>query len=114
MPSEMEKQFAVLKEKYIVSLPEKIGEIRELWDSQCEGKDISRLDEFHRMVHSLTGSSATLGVMEISEQSKILESCISQNMTDGDFFSPSSLDEIERMLGSLENIDTSVTLKIQK
>jgi len=100
----MEKQLAMLKEKYIVSLPGKIGEMRELWDSQCEEKDTSRVGEFHRMVHSLTGSSATLGVMEISEQSKILESCISQHMTADDFFSPSSLDEIERMLGSLEGV----------
>ncbi len=102
MSSEMEKQLAVLKEKYIASLPEKIGKIRDLWESQCAGKDTSRLDEFHRMVHSLTGSSATLGVMKISEESKILENCISQNLTADDFFSPASLEEIERLLGSLE------------
>lgn len=102
MSSEMEKQLAVLKEKYIASLPEKIGKIREFWESQRNGQDTSKLDEFHRMVHSLTGSSATLGVMKISEESKILENCISQNLTGGDFFSPSSLAEIERLLGSLE------------
>ncbi|GAO36207.1 diguanylate cyclase [Sulfuricella sp. T08] len=71
--AELQEKMRVLRVAYAAQLPEKIRQIEEA----CSGYQ-SRLDEetlhaLHLMVHSLTGSGATFGFVELSQVARVLE-----------------------------------------
>lgn len=109
MSSEMERQLAILKEKYIASLPEKVGSVCMLWESISEDNDATRLEELHRMAHSLSGSGATYDQVQLSQSAKKLELCIKDHMAAGDIFDDVTKDEITVLLDLL--VDSISTLQ---
>ena len=104
MPNEMEAQLAILKEKYVASLPEKIGCIRLLWETLNEEKDETRLEELHRMIHSLSGSGATFGQVQLSQLAKKLELYIKEHMSIGDMFDETTKAEVDKRLALLFDV----------
>jgi len=70
----IEAQLAAVRQTFINQLPQRmeaIFEAHRAWlNKLCGGPE---LDEFHRLVHSLTGSGATFGMPKLSADSRILE-----------------------------------------
>ncbi len=70
----IEAQLAAVKQGFIDQLPNRmqsIFEAQKTWlISTGNGPE---LEEYHRLVHSLTGSSATFGLTQISADSRALE-----------------------------------------
>jgi diguanylate cyclase (GGDEF)-like protein len=71
-----------LRNLYRKNLPEKLEEIRALWESiqQADKFDAEAFHTLHRMVHSLTGSGATFGLTEISTTARVMETTIKENL----------------------------------
>ena len=99
----MQNQLAILKEKYIAALPEKIGAIRVLWTDINATKNSERLEELHRMAHSLAGSGATFDQVHVSKCSKELENYIKEHTSSSDIFEASQVTEVDLRLKNLEN-----------
>ena len=79
MSSEIEDKLAQLKQKYLSSLPDKFSEVLNCWANFQGSHDGDILEEMHRLVHSLAGSGATFGQIELSKQAKTLETYIKEN-----------------------------------
>lgn len=99
----MEKQLALLREKYLVSLPNKVNDIRVLWESLLENKDLESIAVMHRMAHSLSGSGATFGVDLVAQSAKILENHIKDCGSNELFFNPENISQSEKLLSDLED-----------
>lgn len=104
MSDEMEKQLALLKEKYLASLPNKIRDIRTLWEVLVEKKNLAGLEELHRMAHSLSGSGATFGAAHVSILAKELENHVKEFVSDVRIFEPENISQIDVLLNNLEGI----------
>jgi len=103
MSSEMQNQLAILKQNYITALPSKIDAIRVLWTDINATKNSERLEELHRMAHSLAGSGATFDQINVSKCSKDLENYIKEHSTSSDIFEASQVSEVNLRLKNLEN-----------
>jgi len=103
MSNEMQNQLAILKEKYITALPSKIDAIRVLWTDIHTTKNPERLEELHRMAHSLAGSGATFDQVHVSKCSKDLENFIKKHASTNDIFEPEQISEVDLRLHKLEN-----------
>lgn len=63
-----------LKQKYKRELPDKFRAIEELFQKyETKGFDQESFNKFYRMVHNLVGSSATFGLMNVSQKARALE-----------------------------------------
>lgn len=72
--SDLEAKLAEIKRAYQSELPNKANELKVIWkalEDECWGAD--RLQELHRLVHSLTGSGATFGFAALSTKARALE-----------------------------------------
>lgn len=65
-----------LSASYAAQLPEKISQIEDTWAVLKAKWDANVLSDFHRMVHSLTGSGATFGFTELSHVARTLEAIL--------------------------------------
>lgn len=104
MPDEMEKQLAILRGKYMASLPDKIGALRRLWNDAVKEKNIEGLSELHRMAHGLSGSGATFGATHVSQAAKKLEIYIKPFIVDYKIFEAKKTSEVEVLLAGLEGV----------
>ena len=102
MSDEMEKQLAVLREKYLASLPSKVNGIRSLWVNILKDKDLLGVDDMHRMAHSISGSGATFGATQVSQSAKSLENYIKACISDECVFEAENISQIETLLSDLE------------
>jgi len=102
MSNEMQKQLAILKEKYLVALPDKVDAIRSLWTDINNTQESDRLEELHRMAHSLAGSGATFDQIHVSKCSKDLENYIKEHVASNDIFEASQVEEVNIRLQKLE------------
>lgn len=72
--SDLEAKLAEIKQAYQNELPNKAGDLKAVWKTLLDehwGAD--RLQELHRLVHSLTGSGATFGFDSLSSHARTLE-----------------------------------------
>jgi diguanylate cyclase (GGDEF)-like protein len=68
------KRLDLLRREYLRRLPEKMGEIDEVWDRVCQNAaDSAALHHLHRLVHRLAGSSATHNLDEVSTTARHLD-----------------------------------------
>jgi len=103
MSSEMQKQLAILKENFVASLPDKIGNIRDLWLAIYEQKTNEKLEELHRMAHSLAGSGATFDQVNTSKRAKELENYVKDHSAANDIFENKQVDAVNNLIRGLEN-----------
>lgn len=103
MSNEMQNQLAILKEKYITALPEKVDAIRALWSDINVTQNLDRLEELHRMAHSLAGSGATFDQIHVSQCAKNLENYIKEHAASNDIFDAPQVSEVNLRLKNLEN-----------
>ena len=72
--SELEAKLAVIKCAYVAELPARAASLRAAWDRvQTEDWAQEPLQELHRLAHSLAGSGATFGFVEVSAHARALE-----------------------------------------
>lgn len=70
---DMQAELQILRSAYAAQLSEKIRQIEEAWIRLQSDWDREVLGALHRMVHSLTGSGATFGFVELSLVARSLE-----------------------------------------
>ncbi len=78
MPETQDKildQLAALRARYAEDLPVKIAQIRSGLSALQQSWDAENLRTLHRQAHSLTGSGATFGYMDVSATARKLEQC---------------------------------------
>lgn len=79
-----QEKLILLKKKYARQVPEKIRQIEEALSTLFEkGPDKERLAEVVRMVHTLSGSSSSLGFSALGSAAKKLENLLKECMKDG-------------------------------
>jgi len=107
MSLEIEDKLAQIKENYVLSLPDKLKDIQNLWLKVCESGEKESLDVMYRLTHSLAGSGATFGQIELSKKAKSLELYVKEN-ADNIVLDNIVLDniasEINRQLKGLESV----------
>jgi diguanylate cyclase (GGDEF)-like protein len=81
--AEMQKKLGAMRVGYAKQLPDKIRQIQEHWAKlQTEWNEES-FATLHRLVHSLTGSSATFGYSQLSAAAGTLEGLLQEMVTKG-------------------------------
>jgi CheY-like chemotaxis protein/HPt (histidine-containing phosphotransfer) domain-containing protein len=73
-PTEMKNKLEALRKDYLLKLPGKIREAEENWISIAAAPlPAERIAPLHRLIHSLSGSSAVFGLRDLSDTALRLE-----------------------------------------
>lgn len=70
---EFQERLCLLATTFIEELPDKINEIEGLWSKLLGEWESGMLQEIHRAVNNLAGSSKTFGFSELSIEARVLE-----------------------------------------
>lgn len=74
--NDAEEQLRQLTQRYRQQLPEKLAQIGALWkESQNDDKGAS-WDTLYRQLHSLAGTSGTMGLADISQLAAVAEALL--------------------------------------
>ncbi len=78
LPSGVNDIIRQLTVKYQAQLPEKFAQIDALWEEiqSASVPDQEKVQNLHRLVHSMTGSGATFGLSELSVTARVLEASL--------------------------------------
>lgn len=76
------RQLYFLREQYSQQLPGKLAQLDAAWFAIQE-RSAQSLADLHRLAHSLTGSGATFGFMELSRASRSLEHALQPLLANG-------------------------------
>ena len=98
------EKLALLQEKYLELLPEKIAEIEALWnkvDLQSV-EQLSVLDELYRHIHNLMGSAGTFGAEQLSNTAKELQQGLIKVMKSKNSISQQEYDLIEQLISQVK------------
>lgn len=71
--ADLQEKLRLLGASYLAQLPEKIHQIEAAWNNLQTEWNAELLHTLHRMVHSLTGSGATFGFVNLSQAARALE-----------------------------------------
>ncbi len=67
-------RLALLRQEYAQMLPDKLCELRVLWDGLSTGEwSAEQLGQFIRLAHSLAGSAGTYGFPQVGARARALE-----------------------------------------
>lgn len=80
LPKEVQDRIAALAEEFISGLPDRMREIRALFD-QAESGNRESLREMRLMVHRIAGSAATFDFEELGEAARSLESNVETDLS---------------------------------
>ena len=78
--SEIQLQLNQLRQDYIDRLPDKLQTIAVCWQQLSAYWETDTADRLYRLVHTLTGSSATFGLTNLSETARQLEQLLQQSL----------------------------------
>lgn len=73
MDNKIQEKLQELFVNYTKNLPHKLRDLQTHWQQLCEKYDVDSFKNFHREVHSLTGSAGTYGYDELSKAARELE-----------------------------------------
>jgi diguanylate cyclase (GGDEF)-like protein len=106
-PTDVKKKLDGLRQAYLQKLPEKISEAEANWRNI--GGTAWQAETFvplHRMIHSLTGSSAVFDLQDLSNTARKLEKLL-RSILDGEHYPPDQLKyDLPRYLAELRKIST--------
>lgn len=75
--STIEEKLATLQANFKISLPGKVEEIEQLWNSVVVGNVTeSSITDCHRMAHTLVGTGGTFGAITVSTAARELEQAL--------------------------------------
>lgn len=103
----IQARWEAIKEIYRQQLPGKIQELQEKWSILKQEWNQENLKSLERSVHNLTGSGATFGYPDISNQARELEAYLREKASAGDLVSQeipiqAMLDKFIALLCSIE------------
>ncbi len=68
------QKLQAVRQNFLDGLPGRLGDIESLYNDGCiKQRDFHALEEFHRLVHSLTGTAGTFGEQVLSKKARELE-----------------------------------------
>ncbi len=79
----IDAQLRALQESYRQQLPAKLAQVDAAWNGPANTPGAEGLQEFHRLVHTLTGSGATFGFSALSDAAYSLESFLKELTANG-------------------------------
>ena len=100
----IQEQFQDLQLDYASRLPQKIEELEKIWESIQQREDTAgQLAKFRRIVHSLTGSGATFGFKELTEDARKLEILVDKIIAEGESTIDRRKDKIDELLDNMRH-----------
>lgn len=100
----IEEKLALLQANFKNTLPEKVEEIEQLWDSIVVNEvNDSVISDCHRMAHTLVGTGGTFGAMAVSTAARELEQALKLLVSDTKLTSEYKVTVTDLIL-SLKNI----------
>jgi diguanylate cyclase (GGDEF)-like protein len=67
------EQLQSARRNYAAKLPDRIEAIKLGWSTLMETWDATRLQEFHRLVHTMVGSAGTFGLPQVGNAARVVE-----------------------------------------
>lgn len=93
----IQEKLAKLQSEFKLSLPQKVADIEQLWNSILSGKESdSAIHDCHRLSHTLVGTGGTFGAIEVSTAARELEQALKSLSNNSDLSS-----EIKSLVSSL-------------
>ncbi len=107
--SELQNKLKALQQNFKAQLAKKTTDIEHLWLAIKQETNRSKLQDLHRMVHSLAGSGGTYGAMAVSTQARMLEQMLLSLLNDENVQSSQNLphtvcDQINQLILDLQDI----------
>jgi DNA-binding response OmpR family regulator len=100
----IQDQFRDLQKDYASRLPQKILELEKIWESIQRGEDTTKqLAKFRKIVHSLSGSGATFGFKELTENARQLELLLDMIIAEGESTIEQRKNKIDVLLDSMRH-----------
>ena len=90
-----------LLEVYAARLPEKIREVRDLWD-QVEGGSDGASERLQRSIHRVAGSAGTYGYAQLSDVARELEHALEDLPPVGTELTSENRKQIRLLIDTLE------------
>ncbi|HEU4325577.1 MAG TPA: response regulator [Roseiflexaceae bacterium] len=98
----VEAQWRALREDYLRRIPQKIDDLRALWQQAAAQGAPDLLQAVFRMAHSIAGSGATYGVPQLSVAAGSLEARLQELIDSGLPPDSAACAEVEALLAALE------------
>ncbi len=98
---ETQKQLVSLAKNYALKLPERVGEIKTVWEKLKEENKQEYLVELEFLLHKIQGSSGTFGFDAVSEKSKDMEVFVKEILVSNEAFQKESANKLEKYVQDL-------------
>lgn len=102
---QFQERLKALRQSYLAQLPEKMWQIRQIWDTRAEGNAADQLAEMRRQVHNLAGSGATFGCQSVGEAARHLELLLNDILAETE---PVSDSQGKQIAVDLDKLDVAV------
>lgn len=103
MDAKTHDKLQALYEQYTKELPNKINTIYTKWHALSQNMNLPGLQEFHRIVHGLSGSAGTYGYHDLSASARVLENFLQKLFDKKEVTEQESL-QITEMLDNINKI----------
>lgn len=80
MDNDTQAKLQTLFVNYTKNLPKKIADLEAQWLDLSQHWDSKKIQEFHRLIHSLCGSAGTYGYSDLSKTTRQLEIYLKKNL----------------------------------
>lgn len=102
MDNKTQERLQELFIKYTKKLPSKLHELQEKWQDLKQHYTKTKLEGFHREIHTLCGSAGTYGYVELSKSARNLEIYL-KNLLDCEAISVEQISAISDLMQQLQN-----------
>lgn len=100
------KKLEALRQDYCTNLPHKIESIASHWETLCNHWDAKQMEDFHREVHSLSGTAGSYGFTQVSQVSHEIEQHL-KLLLDTSQPTPEQLNIVTQLLPKLQAVAMS-------
>ncbi len=107
MDDKILKKLEALRKDYSTNLPHKVDSIATHWEALSSHWDATKLEDFHREVHSLSGTAGSYGYAQVSEVAHELEQHI-KHLLDGAAPSADAMDAVTQLIPKLQYVTKNV------
>lgn len=107
IPEEVKRQLANLNQQYQMELPNKIEELKNIWQHYIEDKNQDAALELYRKVHSLAGSCGIHGLTDLAKYAKEVELLVKPAFDKGTSLDANTEEKISHGLNTLSRQATA-------
>lgn len=102
--AELNAKLETLRQSFVAQLPTRFTDIDTAWQQVLAGDgDQAALATVHRLVHSLTGTAGTFGMMELSEHARATERLLKGMVAQQDALAAPERDQVATMIAQLRD-----------